>query len=126
MPPPTPVRHPFVAALRVRFPEVQPAIDSYEVVGLIHCEVGEFARLSVEAFNAGDLERVRRYFEFVNEAFADADPELKNALHVSYAENFAWGTPHEQTARDLMPPRLALAFDGMLVWPHPHPTDTAA
>ncbi|HIG74796.1 MAG TPA: hypothetical protein EYQ24_09555 [Bacteroidetes bacterium] len=120
-----PNRHPFVLALRDLFPEVKAAVDSYEIAGLLHCEVGEFARLSVEAFNAGDLDRVRRYFEFASGAFEGADAGLRNALHVSYAEAFAWGTPHEQTARALMPERLALAFDGMLAWPHPHPTDGA-
>ena len=126
MPHSTASRHPFVEELRARFPEVREAVDAHEIAGLLHCEVGAFAQLSVDAFNAGDFDRVERYFAFVNDAFADADAELKNALHVSYAEDFAWGTAHEQTARRLMPPRLALAFDGMLAWPHPHPTDGAA
>ena len=48
-------RHPFVEELRARFPEVREAVDSYEIVGLLHCEVGAFARVSVDAFNDGDL-----------------------------------------------------------------------
>ena len=101
-------------------------VDDEIVRTLLHCEVGEFARLTREAHEAGDLNRVRRYFEFVDQSFDGADDALVNALHVSYAEVFAWGTKHDQKARWLMPPKLASAFDEMMGWPWASTKDGAA
>jgi len=44
---------------------------------------------------------------------------------ISFAEGFALGTAHEQTARSLMPPRLAAAFDAMRVHFGMAPGETA-
>ena len=63
-------------------------------------------------------------FAFIDDAIADAGPELQNAFQVSYAQSLAWGTAHEQTARRLVSARLALALDRMPEWPLP--TDSAA
>ena len=126
MPPAPSQRHPFIEALRDRFPELAPAVDDETVRGLLHCEVGEFARRTREAHEAGDSERVRLYFDFADRSFEGADEALLNALHVSYVEVFAWGTKHDQKARRLMPPRLASAFDRMMGWPWSFAEDGAA
>ncbi len=75
-----------------------------------------FAKRSLEAFRAGDLDTVRRHFAFVEGGFDDAgDLALINALHVSYVEEFAWGFEEDRAARALMPPRLTDAFDQMVI-----------
>ena len=72
--------------------------------GLLHVEVGAFERVSLQAYNSGDTDTVRRHFAFADDALDGADAALVNALHVSYAERFAWGAAHEQNAKSLMPP----------------------
>ncbi len=119
--PPPPTRHPFIESLRVQFPELSPAIDSFEVVGLLYLEVGVFSHYTFEAFNAGDLEAVREYFVAVEAALEDADDDLRGAILVQYAEDFVLGSAEQQAARSLMPPRLRDAFDEVAAW-HGVPT----
>ena len=103
----------FIETLRARFPEVAEEIDSLKVNGFFYSELGVFERISICAWNAGDTDVLIRYFAFVDDALDGADDTLVNALHVSYAEGFAWGSKHEQDARRLMPARLGAAFDSM-------------
>jgi hypothetical protein len=116
---------PFVDTLRARFPEVAAEIDAMDAHGLLHIEVGAFEIVTLRAYGRGDLDAVRRYFAFADDALGTADDALTNALHVSYAEGFALGTAHEQTARSLMPPRLAVAFDAVRVHFGMAPGETA-
>ena len=113
--------HPFILALCNEFPEVREEIQSEwpETQVLLHICMGLFETISLEAFRRGDIATVQRYFDFAETGFDDADDALLNAFHVSYAEGFAWGTPYDKTARALMPPRLAEAFDAMVAWPKP-------
>lgn len=113
LPPVLDSNRPFVAALQARFPEVAAEIDFQGASGLLQIEVGSFEQVSLRAYNAGDLNAVRRYFAFADAALDGADDALTNALHVSYAEGFAWGSEHEQRARRLMPERLGAAYDAM-------------
>ena len=119
LPPPEPKRHPFIQALWEHFSEIRDDVDDPVNYGLLHIELGMFAQRSLEAFRSGDLDTVRRYFDFVETGFDGADDALINALHVSFAEDFAWGSPHDKTARSLMPERLGEAFDVMTAWPKP-------
>jgi hypothetical protein len=104
---------PFVDSLRAHFPEVAAEIDAMDTHGLLHMEVSAFEAVSVRAYDRGDLDAVRCYFAFADDALGTADEALTNALHVSYVEGFALGAAHDQTARSLMPPRLAAAFDAV-------------
>ena len=101
----------FIAELRARFPEVTSELDAMEFEGLLHPEVGLFEQVTLRAWAEGDAETVRQYLAFVNDAMAVARPDVLDALYVSYAEGFAWGSPSQQQARELMPKRLAAAFD---------------
>ena len=69
---------------------------------------------------------MQKHFAFVEQAIASADAALLNALHVSYAEGFAWGSPREQSARAMMPPRLGQLFDAMVAWPESLDSNVAA
>ena len=81
---------------------------------------------SLAAFNREDITTVQKHFAFVEQAIASADAALLNALHVSYAEGFAWGSPREQSARAMMPPRLGQLFDAMVAWPESLDSNVAA
>ena len=104
----------FIETLRARFPEVADEIDFMGVEGLLYVEIGTFEEVSLRAWNSGNIDALLLYFAFVDDALDGADDNLVNALHVSYAEGFAWGSDREQEARRLMPPRLGAAFDSML------------
>lgn len=83
----------FRAALAAEFPEVVAEIDVYSA-GLPHCEVGCFRHCTEAAIDSGRHWLAERHFRFVERFYRDADPELRNALDVSYLEDLAIG---EQT-----------------------------
>jgi hypothetical protein len=73
-----------------QFPEVLAAVGKYES-GLLHCEVAVFRRLLEESLDAGRLWDAERYLRFVEEILPQADPDVENALEVSFLEDFALG-----------------------------------
>jgi len=72
----------FTQMLIDELPEVPQAFDEYGR-GLLHCEMGVFARLTDEAIGTGDHQRVARYFEFIDRVRRRASPEVQNAIDVS-------------------------------------------
>jgi len=77
------------ALLATEFPEVPQAFDDYGK-GLLHCEMGVFARLTEEAMDAGQFWRVEQYFRFIERVRQNATPEVENAVDVSYLEFLAF------------------------------------
>lgn len=74
--------------LAEEFPEVPEAYDEYSR-GLLHCELGTFARLTDEAIDEGDAERVAKHFAFVDRVRKQADEFVENAIDASYVEYLA-------------------------------------
>src|SRR5437879_4036816 len=68
------------------FPEVTQALDEYGR-GLLHCEMGAFARLKEEAMDEGRFWQVEKYFRFIERVRESATPEVENAIDVSYLEH---------------------------------------
>jgi hypothetical protein len=80
----------FLALLGERFPDVVEMLDEIDD-GLIHLEVAAFRRCVETAMDTGGLWDVERYLTFVAEIFPLADSYLRNALEVSFIEDFALG-----------------------------------
>ncbi len=83
-------------------------IDEYDA-GLLHCEVGAFRSATEAAMDAGQFWEAERHFRLVEELLKSADPELRNALEVSYLEDLAFAecTPQRHRAvKERMPPAL--------------------
>jgi hypothetical protein len=101
----------FIARLAERFPEVAAAIDDCSE-GLLHLEMATFARATQAAIDAQDRETVRRHFQFIDEVFRQAAPEVENAVNVSYLENLRFdGRKAGPTrARELLTPGLRQAL----------------
>lgn len=102
------VDHPrFVAMLAERFPAVAADIDSC-AEGLLHLEMGTFARATQKAISGEDVPTVKAHFAFVNEVYRQADPGVKNAVHVSYLERLSFDGRHGKKirARELLSPLL--------------------
>jgi len=106
------IDHPrFIALLKARFPEVVAMIDDCSE-GLLHLEMGTFARATQHAIDHQDKPTVRAHFQFIDEVFRDAAPDVQNAVYVSYLENLRFdGRKAAPTgARELLSPRLQQAL----------------
>lgn len=88
-------RDEFLRELGAEFPEVIAEIDECRK-GLLHCEVGVLMRASEVAMDAGRAWLAERHFRFVERMLRGANPELDNALGVSYLCDLALG---EHTAQ---------------------------
>ena len=107
-----PIDHPrFIALLTDRFPEVAASIDECSQ-GLLHPEMGTLARATQAAIEERDKATVVRHFQFIDEVFRDAAPDVENAVNVSYLENlrFDSAAAASMKARELLPPRLRQAL----------------
>lgn len=94
----------FIASLLAEFPELREEIRENE--GLLHVQVGAFARRTEEAIASGDLASIDRCFTLAHRAFRDADPPLKNAIYVSYLEHLNFSGANGSAAQHRMSPLL--------------------
>src|SRR5262249_45865461 len=95
----------FIAMLGAEFPEVISGVREDER-GILHCEMGAFRRASEEAIDQGKLWLAERYFRFLERVLGDADDDLRNAVQISFLEDFALGefTPaRHQAVKGRMP-----------------------
>jgi hypothetical protein len=76
----------FYEKLRQRFPKIAESIDDISQ-DLVHLEVADFGHATEQAIATGQTDAVREHLAFLEELFAIADPELDNALTVSYLEH---------------------------------------
>jgi hypothetical protein len=102
------------------FPEVPQAFDEY-TNGLLHCEMGTFARLTEEAMDEGRFWQVERHFNFLETVRQNATLEVENAIDVSYIEYLAFSemTDNRLLAMKGMPKvirAILLEIDGRGRW----------
>jgi len=104
-------RERFITLLAERFPDVFANIDDCSR-GLLHCEMATLARATQAAIDNQDRDTVRKHFQFADEVFRDATPEVKNAVNVSFLENLRFeGRKAKPTnARELLTPTLRQAI----------------
>jgi hypothetical protein len=100
----------FIALLTERFPKVAATIDDCSQ-GLLHLEMATLARATQAAIDEQDRDAVR-HFQFIDEVFRKAAPDVENAVNVSYLENLRFdGRKAGPTrARELLTPRLRQAL----------------
>ena len=97
-----------MAEANTHFPEAVATIDESER-GLLHCEVGAILRYVEEQMDDGKAWYCERVFRFIESCLADADPELENAIRVSFIEDLALGKHSKDRyiiVKDRMPPSL--------------------
>lgn len=105
----------FISVLGSQFPEVVAEITEYER-GLLHPEMGAFRRVAEEAVDSGKLWAAEKYLRFVDRVFSEADSDVRNAIEVSFLEDFALGhmTPSRHEAvKSRMPKRLRMILIGI-------------
>ena len=104
----------FLTLLTERFPEVVATIDTC-CQGVLHLELATFARATQVAIDSQDRETVQRHFQFIDEVYRQAAPEVENAISVSYLENLRFdGRKAELTkAQELLTPRIRRSLAGL-------------
>ena len=80
-------RRQMVEALIEAFPSLEEDIKDEVWTGLVYLEVGCFTKYTQERINSGDREELKRCFELARRFMLDGDPEVKNAMNVSYLEH---------------------------------------
>src|SRR5688572_20243517 len=100
----------FVAMLAERFPAIAADIDTCSR-GLLHLEMGAFARATQAAISAENVSTVREHFTFIDDVYRQATPDVKNAVHVSYLESLGFNGRHGRRikAREMLSPQLQKA-----------------
>jgi hypothetical protein len=101
----------FITLLTEQFPHVAASIDDC-LQGLLHLEMAALARATQSAIDNQDRDMVQRHFQFIDEVFPQAAPDVKNAVYVSYLENlrFEGRKAGPTKARELLTPRLRQAL----------------
>jgi hypothetical protein len=110
----------FLQMLTDEFPEIPQAFDEYGR-GLLHCEMGTFARVTEEAMDQRRFWKTEQYFNFVERLRQNATPEVENAIDVSYIEYLAFSevTDNRLQAMKRMPKGIRavlLEIDGRERW----------
>src|SRR5262245_52274303 len=101
----------FIVLLAERFPDVAVTIDDCSQ-RLLHLEMATLARATQAAIDDQNRDTVLQHFQFIDEVFRQAAPDVENAVNVSYLENLRFeGRKAAPTkARDLLTPRLRQAL----------------
>lgn len=100
-------RERFIAMLTERYPDIAADIDE-SARGLLHLEMGTFARATQVAISNEDKAAIKGYFAFIGEVFRLATPEMKNAVFVSFLECLSFDGRHGKRigAREMLSPQL--------------------
>jgi len=101
----------FEELLALRFPSIAGALTEIQR-GLLHVEMGAFARATRDAIESGRTEEVAAHLGFVDELFGGAARDLDNAIYVSYLENVFLGRDDARYrhARSTLSDRLQAAL----------------
>jgi hypothetical protein len=107
-------REEFLSRLLAQFPEVFAEIKPSEK-DLLHCEVAAFRLATENAMDTGHHWAAELHFRFVEQLLKEANPELRNALEISYLEDLALGkyTPMRyQAVKERMPKTMRSVLIG--------------
>jgi hypothetical protein len=104
----------FANRMAIFFPEVAVNIDEDDF-GVLHLEVGAMKLATRDAIVAGNWYTVRRHFNFIADLFGNADPELRDAINVSYLGNLLYSETGRNyaNARAMLPEPLSLALENV-------------
>ena len=98
----------FVSLLLSDFPSLSDFV--HENDGLLHVQMGAFARHTQSAIENGDMQELDRCFALAHVGFRDADASLKNAFYVSYLEHLDFTGTHGAASQRRMTPLLRAGF----------------
>lgn len=101
----------FVEQLLTEFPEIRDEVT--DEAGLLHLEMSCFARRTQKAIDEENRADLKRCFDFASRVLENADPDVENAVIVSYLENldFRDGERNHNWAIEMMHPALKDGLD---------------
>src|SRR5262249_27867773 len=76
-----------VAELNARFRELADDLADETWAGLLHLEVGCFARYTQEQIEAANMHKLRECYECARRFFVEGSEAVRNAMYVSFLEN---------------------------------------
>jgi hypothetical protein len=100
------------ACMALHFPEVVKYLVE-EDIGILHLEVGAMKLATRRAIDNQQWDIVRSHFAFMDNLLANAEVELREAIHVSYLGNLFYGEMsfNHARARCMLPKPLAAALE---------------
>lgn len=101
----------FTRTLLTESPELREEVENLN--GLLHLEMGAFARFTQRAKGRGDWDTCARSVRLADMLWRRPDPELYNALNVSYLEHLDFEGPRSPKAWNLLTPALQKGWRNM-------------
>jgi hypothetical protein len=98
----------FLSLLLSEFPALASEVREHH--GLLHVQMGVFARHTQAAIKVGDMETLDRCFALADRGFSAAEPDLQNAFYVSYLEHLDFAGEHGADAHRRMTPLLQTGY----------------
>lgn len=92
-------------------PELREEFDDY--VGLLHVQMGAFARRTQRAKGEADWDTYRRCVSLIDKLWQRPSHDLLNALNVSFLENLDFDGPRGPMAWGFLSPGLKLGWRNM-------------
>lgn len=83
-------REQFLEKLKTQFPDGYSYVDEIDE-GLLHCEMSSFRRWVEDELSKSGEWNCERAFKFIEECLKVANPDLENAIEVSFIEDLALG-----------------------------------
>jgi hypothetical protein len=104
-----------ICLIEERFPTLVDELHDEVIEGLLHLQMGEFARFTQTAIDIGDKEAWEKIANVFLELWSNCDDSVTNALNVSFLEhlNFEDGKWQRQWAFKLMPKVMRNAWEAM-------------
>ena len=93
------------------FPELREEFEDF--AGLLHVQMGAFARRTQQAKGAADWESYAHCIALIDRLWTRPDDELLNAINVSFLENVDFDGPRGPVAWRYLSPGLKLAWQNM-------------
>ena len=104
-------RDDFIEGVRQLFPESYQEMEYIEDE-LLHLDMADFSRTTSNAIRTNNTSLAIAHFDFISQLLQKANPDLENAIIVSYLENIFIGESDEIycVARKTLPANLAKAL----------------
>lgn len=104
-----------IRLIQERFPSLAKDLHDEVIEGLLHPQMGEFARFAQATIDTGDKDSWQKITTAFLELWSNCDDGVRNALNVSFLEhlNFEDRRRQRQWACQLMPRAMRAAWEEM-------------
>jgi len=97
-----------------RFPEIAEEVLDEDYIGIFTLQIGCFKRFTQKAIDLGDLETIRKCFNFMEENISGVEFKIENALFISYLGKLDFKGSSQ--IENLMPQRLKKVLSELKIY----------